>query len=92
VPTKPKKIKFKKEAQEDLDYFNQHNKKKVIKIFELIEDIQSNPFRGKGKPEPLKHQWQGCWSRRIDDKGNRLIYKVESDVIIIVSCRFHYKK
>lgn len=47
------------------------------------------PFTGIGKPEPLKHQWQGWWSRRIDSV-NRLVYKVDGDNILIAQCRFHY--
>ena len=55
----------------------------------LIKDIKRSPFDGIGKPEPLKHQLKGCWSRRIDNE-HRLVYEVTQDAIRIVSCRFHY--
>lgn len=59
------------------------------KINTLILDILREPFKGLGKPEPLKGQWRGCWSRRITQE-HRLIYKVEEDSIIIHKCRGHY--
>lgn len=62
-----------------------------MKIFELIKDVERNPFSGIGKPEPLKHKFKGLWSRRIT-KEHRLIYKVTAEEIIFVSCRFHYEK
>jgi len=61
----------------------------VIYINKLIEETRRTPFEGIGKPEPLKANLSGYWSRRIDDK-NRLVYSVEEDSIIILSCRFHY--
>ena len=75
------------------DYlFWQANDRKIIKrINDLIKDIHRNPFVGIGKPEPLKHDLQGYWSRRIDDT-NRLVYKVFEETIIIIHCRFHYGK
>ena len=64
-----------------------------IKIFQrirdLIESISREPFKGIGKPEPLKHEFKGCWSRRITDE-HRLIYKVSADNILILSCKGHY--
>ena len=59
------------------------------KIAKLILDIQKNPFAGLGKPEPLKGNYTGYWSRRITQQ-HRLIYKVKNDVLFIASCRFHY--
>jgi toxin YoeB len=61
------------------------------RINQLIKDIDRAPFDGIGKSEPLKHEYQGYWSRRIDEK-NRLIYRVENDTIIIAQCRTHYEK
>jgi len=61
------------------------------KIFSLIEQMQTDPFNGLGKPEPLKHQFQGLWSRRITDY-HRLIYQVEQDELIILSCYSHYEE
>jgi toxin YoeB len=65
--------------------------KKHQKIGELIQDIHRNPFQGLGKPEPLKYDFKGWWSRRIDDE-HRLIYRVSDEAITIVSCKYHYKK
>ncbi|MGH9949426.1 MAG: Txe/YoeB family addiction module toxin [Pyrinomonadaceae bacterium] len=62
-----------------------------MRIIELIADIQRDPFSGIGKPEPLKHDFKGLWSRRITAK-HRLIYRVDNEQIVISACRFHYKK
>lgn len=59
------------------------------RINSILKDIDRNPFTGLGKPEPLKHERQGYWSRRIDEV-NRLVYKVENSRIIIVQCESHY--
>jgi toxin YoeB len=78
------------EAQDDLDYWKKSGKVSILKkIKSLLESIQETPFEGVGKPEGLKNNLSGLWSRRID-RGNRLIYKVTSDVIYILSCRGHY--
>lgn len=65
------------------------NKKMQDRIIKLLGEIQRNPFEGTGKPEPLKFNLKGCWSRRIDDE-HRLVYQVTNDEIIIISCKFHY--
>lgn len=67
----------------------QSDKAGLKRINLLIRDIQRSPFEGIGKPEPLKHQLAGYWSRRIDD-ANRLIYRVEGDEITIAQCGGHY--
>ena len=85
------KLNFKPKAHKDFVYFSGHNKEVARKILELIDDIQKHPYSGIGKPEALKHNLSGWWSRRIDQK-NRLVYKIEVDKIIISSCRFHYTK
>ena len=59
------------------------------KINRLIDDIQSHPFTGLGKPEPLKRVLAGFWSRRIT-REHRLVYRIESDALMIAQCRFHY--
>jgi toxin YoeB len=59
------------------------------RIINLIKDIQRNPFTGMGKPEALKYELQGYWSRRIDEK-NRLVYAVEDERIVIIQCSEHY--
>ncbi len=59
------------------------------KIKQLLEEIQQSPFEGTGKPEALKHNWNGYWSRRITSE-HRLVYKVENDTILIAQLRYHY--
>jgi toxin YoeB len=65
------------------------DKKTLKKINSLIKDIKRDPFMGIGKPEPLKYELAGCWSRRITDE-HRLVYMVEEESVSIVSCRYHY--
>ena len=60
------------------------------RIHTLIKDIQRSPFEGIGKPEPLRHNFSGFWSRRIDEE-HRLIYTIEDGCIVIVQCRYHYQ-
>lgn len=74
---------------EDYLYWQQTEKAKMNRINRLIIDISRNPFEGLGDPEPLKHNWSGYWSRRID-REHRLVYKVTQDSIIIAQCRYHY--
>ena len=80
---------FLPEGWEDYLYWQSQDKKTMRRINALIKDIQRNPFEGLGKPEPLKENYQGWWSRRID-KVNRIVYKVENRRIIIAQCRTHY--
>jgi toxin YoeB len=83
------RIVFEKSAFDDFNAWAAQDKKTYKKIVELIKDIMRSPFSGLGKPEPLKHELAGYWSRRINDK-DRLVYKVKDDELIIVSCRYHY--
>ena len=76
-------------AQEDIFYWVKNDLKIVRKIFDLIEDTQKYPFSGKGKPELLKHNYRGYWSKRINDE-HRMVYKVTDESLIIVQCRYHY--
>lgn len=80
---------FSKIAWDHYTYWQIEDRKILKKINELIRDIERNCNTGLGKPEPLKHELQGYWSRRVTDE-HRLIYKIESDEILIVSCRYHY--
>jgi len=73
----------------DYFYWQETDKRNLKRINLLIKEIKRSPFDGMGKPEPLKHQLHGCWSRRID-KEHRLVYEVTQDDIRIFSCRFHY--
>lgn len=76
---------------DDYLYWQKQNKIQLKRINLLIKDIERNPFDGLGKPEPLKNNLSGWWSRRIDDT-NRIVYKVEKDILEIAQCRGHYKK
>ena len=80
---------FADESWEDYLYWQNTNKKNLKRINDLLKDISRNPFTGIGKPEPLKHKYQGFWSRRIDSE-HRLIYAVKENEILIAKCRFHY--
>lgn len=80
---------FESDAQEDLFHWAKVDLKILRKIIDLIEDTQSHPFSGKDKPEPLKHDLKGFWSRRITDE-HRIVYQVTEAEIIVIQCRFHY--
>jgi toxin YoeB len=80
---------FVDESWEDYLYWQKTDKKLLKRINQLLKDIARHPFDGIGKPEPLKHKYQGFWSRRIDSE-HKLIYKVKDDEILIAKCRFHY--
>ena len=74
---------IKQQAMDDLHFWAKNNLKLLKKIFELLKAIQSTPFTGIGKPEALKNELQGYWSRRINDE-HRLVYKVIADALIVV--------
>jgi toxin YoeB len=83
-------LRFEKRAQKELKWMEKHEKILLIKVNILIEDIKLHPYSGIGKPEALRFELSGYWSRRIN-REHRLVYKVEGDLIIIIaSCRFHY--
>lgn len=77
-------------AWEDYLYWQTQDKKTLKRINQLLKDIDRNGYEGIGKPEPLKYELQGFWSRRIDDE-HRLVYRINEDRIEIVSCRLHYQ-
>ena len=83
-------ILFTNESWEDYLYWQQTDKKILHKINKLIYEIKRTPFEGIGKPEPLRYQLQGCWSRRINDE-HRLVYEVVEGTVRIISCRYHYQ-
>lgn len=85
----PLEVFWTSQAQEDLEFWQGNNRKVVAKIEALVEECRLTPFFGTGKPEALKHEWRGYWSRRITDE-HRLVYRVESGVLFIAQCRFHY--
>ena len=84
-----KNLEFDPAAFEDLAWWIEQDRKKALRIVKLIKEVQRTPFEGTGKPEPLKHDLAGCWSRRIDDT-NRLVYEVLEEKIRILACRYHY--
>ncbi len=84
-----KKIVFEGAAFQDFTEWAISDKKLHKRIVDLIKDISRQPFSGLGKPEPLKHELKGYWSRRINDE-HRLVYKVSDDAVITASCKYHY--
>ncbi len=76
-------------AQQDREYWLKRDRRILSRIDRLIADILEQPFTGIGKPEPLRYEWSGYWSRRITGE-HRLIYRVEGAVIYVAQCRFHY--
>lgn len=83
------KILWHENAWDDYCVWQTEDKKTLKKLNALIKDIQRSPFDGIGKPEPLKENLSGWWSRRLDDT-NRIVYKQDGDNIIIAACRGHY--
>ena len=83
-------VDFLGKALDDIDYWKKAGNKTVhAKITKLLESIAKTPYSGIGKPEPLKHQLSGYWSRRITNE-HRLIYAIKADRIKVISLRFHY--
>ncbi len=83
-------VAYSSKALEDIDYWKETDNKKIQeKITQLIEDIQSHPSTGIGKPEPLKHALAGKWSRKIDKK-HRVIYAIKVNILYIYSLKKHY--
>jgi toxin YoeB len=78
-----------KTAWEDYLYWQESDKKVLRKINSLIKECQRTPFEGAGKPEPLRHNLQGFYSRRITGE-HRLVYKAEEGILFIAQCRYHY--
>lgn len=82
-------VTFTPTALDDLRYWLKTDKRQADRILALLEEIRRTPFDGTGKPEPLRFQLAGCWSRRID-REHRLVYQVEENEIVVIACRFHY--
>ena len=83
------RVSFTDSAWKDYLYWQSTDKNIVKRINGLIKDIQRSPYEGIGKPEPLRFQLQGCWSRRINQE-HRIVYELIGDELLIISCRFHY--
>jgi len=86
-----KRITFSQNSWEDYISWQSEDRKMLKKINELIKDIERTPYKGLGKPEALKFDLTGYWSRRID-REHRLVYQVIGEEILIYSCRYHYDK
>ena len=82
-------ISWAEKVWEDYLYWQQTDKKILKRINTLLQEITRQPYEGIGDPEPLKHNWSGYWSRRVD-REHRLVYKVRDKGIVVVQCRYHY--
>ena len=84
-----RRVLFENEAFAEFTAWSSEIPKIFARLTRLIEEVRRTPFVGMGKPEPLKHQFKGCWSRRIDGE-HRLVYRVSDEFITIIACREHY--
>lgn len=82
-------VTFTPTALDDLRYWLKTDKRQAERVLALLKEIRRTPFEGTGKPEPLRFQLAGCWSRRID-REHRLVYQVEETEIVVIACRYHY--
>lgn len=82
-------VTFTPTALDDLRYWLKTEKRQAERVLALLEEIRRTPFEGTGKPESLRFQLAGCWSRRID-REHRLVYQVEEAEIVVIACRYHY--
>lgn len=85
------KLLWEDRAWNDYIYWQGQDKKTLKRVNKLLMDISRNPFDGIGKPEPLKENLSGLWSRRIDDNGNRIVYYISNDIVHIIACKGHYE-
>lgn len=85
------KVSLTPHALDDLRWWLASDRKRAERILALLDEITRSPFAGTGKPEPLKHQLAGCWSRRID-REHRLVYQVVEQEVLVIACRYHYQK
>lgn len=81
---------FDPNALEDLRWWVEQDRRTALKVLALLGEIRRTPFAGKGKPEALKHELAGCWSRRITQE-HRLVYQVSEQTMRVLACRFHYR-
>jgi toxin YoeB len=86
----PSRLVWTQASWEDYQYWQRQDKKTLKRINMLIQDAMRSPIAGIGKPEPLRENLSGLWSRRIDE-ANRLVYTVDNDDLVIISCRYHYE-
>lgn len=83
------RIRFTESAARDVAFWKETDPKVVTRIRSLLDSIRATPFSGIGKPESLRHDLAGCWSRRIN-REHRLVYRLEGEEIVVIQCRFHY--
>jgi len=83
------KLIFADVAWEDYLYWQEQDRRMVVRINRLIKETMRDPYAGTGKPEPLKHALAGYWSRRITDE-HRMVYKIENDALLLAQLRYHY--
>ena len=84
-----RRVSFAPGAWDDYLHWQFHDGRMLERINDLVRVVLRDPFGGVGKPEPLKRELSGCWSRRID-QARRLVYRIRSDEIEILACRYHY--
>jgi toxin YoeB len=89
APPRKRQAHWTRQALEDLAHWDDNDRRVASRIRQLVEQIEQQPFTGIGKPEPLRYEWSGYWSRRIT-REHRLVYRVEGDTVYIAQCRFHY--
>lgn len=82
-------LEFDPAAFEDLAWWVRQDRKIALRLIRLIQETENDPFGGIGKPEPLRHELAGCWSKRINEE-HRLVYQVTDEKIRILACRYHY--
>ncbi|MBP9664957.1 MAG: Txe/YoeB family addiction module toxin [Pyrinomonadaceae bacterium] len=85
-----RKVSLEPKALDDIEYWLSEDRRILAKVLGLIKDIRRDPFSGLGKPEPLRGDLAGAWSRRITEE-HRIVYKITGDEVAIASCRFHYR-
>ncbi|WP_314537107.1 Txe/YoeB family addiction module toxin [uncultured Selenomonas sp.] len=83
------KLLWEERARGDYLYWQMQDRRTLKRINDLLKDVQRNAYEGIGKPEPLRENLSGCWSRRIDET-NRLVYRIEDGSLYILACRGHY--
>ncbi|HRK35703.1 MAG TPA: Txe/YoeB family addiction module toxin [Candidatus Hydrogenedentes bacterium] len=84
-----REVEFDQNALDDINWWKRKDPAKLRRILRMANECKTRPFTGLGKPEPLKHQLAGCWSRRID-REHRLVYEVSETRVRILACRYHY--
>lgn len=84
------RVSFTPTAFADFRHWMRQDRKMAERIAAMLEEVRRTPFAGTGKPEPLRFQLAGCWSRRID-REHRLVYMVKENEIIVIACRYHYR-